>query len=170
MIKFLTDDFFDSLADELSRPWKLVRVLAYVINMQFYKKYYRSSWTFNRLIHLHKEGARVQIILDSSPAFSHNHRANFFTSKRMMEIGIPLRMQALDRPQHSKLFLLGDEIAFTGSHNLTEGSLTSPHELSVRIKQPDLVRNLAALFDDLWTSEKSKPWTRRKWPKSQRNQ
>jgi phosphatidylserine/phosphatidylglycerophosphate/cardiolipin synthase-like enzyme len=165
-LRILYEDYFSTLRSYLSLDLRHLRIMAYVLNFQFYKKYYRSSWVFNRILELHKKGTKIRIILDSSPSFSHNHRPNLFASKRFFEHGIPLRMQTITHPQHSKLFIFDDLAALTGSHNLTQNSLESYLEISVEIIEPEHVASLAAHFDQLWMSEKTQPWTRRIWPKS----
>lgn len=145
----------------------MVRIMAYVVNFQYYKHFYRATWFYDRLIQLHKKGVIVRMILDSSPHFSLNHRANFFTAKRLTENGIQVKMQTSKLPQHSKLIIIDDLIAFTGSHNLTEGSLTSNLELSFGFQDPMLVSKLILHFDAFWLSKETARWERRYWPKSQ---
>ena len=143
-----------------------VRVLAYVINFNFYQKYYRSTYIFNRLLELHRAALPTDIILDSSPNYSNNHRANLFTFTRFAEKGIIIRMQTDKHPQHSKLIIIDQAAAFLGSHNLTEGSLSNKNELSFQITDPPTIGELTKYFDSLWDGPSTMPWERRFWPKS----
>jgi phosphatidylserine/phosphatidylglycerophosphate/cardiolipin synthase-like enzyme len=170
MIKILTADYFDALRDTLAYAREHVRVLAYVINFNFYQKYYRSTYIFNRLLDLHRAAVPVDIILDSSPNYSNNHRANLFTVTRFAEKGIKIRMQTDKHPQHSKLIIIDQATAFLGSHNLTEGSLSNKNELSFQITDPPTVRELSTYFDSLWSGPLTLPWERRFWPKSKASQ
>jgi phosphatidylserine/phosphatidylglycerophosphate/cardiolipin synthase-like enzyme len=170
MIKLLTADYFDALRESLARACEHVRLLAYVINFNFYQKYYRSTYIFNRLLDLHRAGVPVHIILDSSPNYSNNHRANLFTFTRFAEKGIKIRMQTDKHPQHSKLIIIDQATAFLGSHNLTEGSLSNKNELSFQITGPPTIGELTKYFDSLWTGPLTMPWERRFWPKSKASQ
>jgi phosphatidylserine/phosphatidylglycerophosphate/cardiolipin synthase-like enzyme len=170
MIRVLTADYFDALRDSLALAREHVRLLAYVINFNFYQKYYRSTYIFNRLLDLHRAGLPVNIILDSSPNYSNNHRANLFTFTRFAEKGIKIRMQTDRQPQHSKLIIIDQAALFLGSHNLTEGSLSNKNELSFHITDPPTIGELTKHFDSLWTGPATIPWERRFWPKSKANQ
>ena len=75
--------------------------MAYVINFHFYKHFYRSSNIFQLLKYKHSKKVQISLILDSSPQYSPNHRANFFSFKRLSEIGIKVKMQQGRQPQHS---------------------------------------------------------------------
>lgn len=165
-MRVLTTDFFSALRDSLALDIANLRILAYVINFQFYKKFYRSSAIFHRILQLHKNGTSVKVILDSSPAHSQNHRANLFAFSRLNENGIHVRMQAHTKPQHAKVIIIDDKILFVGSHNLTEGSLTNPFEISFAFTDPGLVKSFREYFDALWSNEYTIPWERRQWPKS----
>jgi len=170
LITILTDDFYNFLRRKLNDPLSSISLLAYVINFQFYKKFYRSTHIFNRIIELHKKGISVRIILDSSTQLAHNHRANLFAVKRLTEAGIPVRMQATPTPQHAKAILIDDKLLIAGSHNLTQGSMVNPFELSFAITDIPVVKGFASYYDQLYNSTLTRPWERKLWPKSKINQ
>jgi phosphatidylserine/phosphatidylglycerophosphate/cardiolipin synthase-like enzyme len=162
----LRDNYFSTLRIALAEARSEVQVLAYVINFQLYKKHFPSSCLVHSLIDCHAKGLAVNIVLDSSPTYSQNHRANFFTYRRLIEKGLRIRMQQSSHPQHQKLFVIDRRFAFAGSHNITDKSLQSNWELSFFFDDAQTVRDLAALHDSLWYSQLTIPWERRLWPRS----
>ena len=166
MLRLLTDDYFAFLRERLLAPVATLDILAYVINFQFYKKFYRSTQLFNLILSSKNKGARVRLILDSSPQVSPNHRTNLFTATKLKEHGFDVKMQTIPHPLHSKAFCFDSSLLVVGSHNLTQSALTNPLEMSVATDDPLIVKNFLSIYDRLYGSPITAPWSRKLWRKS----
>lgn len=166
MIRLLTGDYFEFIRQQLLTPLRTLDILAYVINFQFYKKFYRSTQIFNLILSAKKKGTAVRIILDSSPQTSPNHRTNLFTAGKIAAQGIPVRMQTIPHPQHAKAFLFDNTLLVSGSHNLTQSALSNPLEMSIATDDAALVNIFSTTYNHLFNSNLTTPWERKLWPKS----
>jgi len=51
---------------------------------------------------------------------------------------------------HTKLMLIDNEIAILGSHNYTMNAFTINYEVSVIIREKEVIERLKQYFDNIW--------------------
>jgi len=80
-----------------------------------------------------KRGVRVRCLLNMDSDHSTIGRINMRTKALLTEKGILVKTGPIGRTYHSKIIIIDEEVAFVGSHNLTESSLCRNFEVSIMI-------------------------------------
>ncbi len=127
-----------------------IKVLAYVVNFNMYKRSDKASLIFYALSEFRKRKGRVEMIMDYPRAHKPNYNCNKFSARRLKERGIETRFLHKGTSQHAKLFLFDESIAVFGSHNLTRGSVISSYDISIIIDTEGPVQYIVNLFSDIW--------------------
>jgi phosphatidylserine/phosphatidylglycerophosphate/cardiolipin synthase-like enzyme len=108
-----------------------------------------------QLLSLPKRGVHCRIILASSNRTANVRIGNTAAAVQLARAGWQARIAPPHPLQHAKYWLLDDQTAILGSHNLTIAALTSNIEVSIATNAPKLVTRLAELFGAQW--ERSAP-------------
>ena len=80
-----------------------------------------------------KRGVRVRCLLNMDSDHSSIGRINMKAKDLLTENGIIVKTGPMGRTYHSKIIVIDGEMAFVGSHNLTESSLCRNFEVSIKI-------------------------------------
>jgi len=160
-VSYLNTDYFTNLHQDLCRAKKSIFITQYVINFKFYKKWYRSTKIVEALFNKKTAGLDVRLILDSPSSKKPNHKPNFFAYKRFTERKIPVKCLLNWKSFHAKTFIIDDEIVYSGSHNLTDLSLSNPFEFSFRVSDPLFTAASSKWFLDLWDNPSLIPFKRK---------
>jgi len=154
-------NYWAKLLEKISGAKHEILTAQYVINYQLRRRWHPSSKIVNALIKKNSQEVPVKVLLDSSPKTSPNHNTNFFTSKRLTEAGIEVKMPAFQKPLHIKLTIIDGITVFLGSHNITDSSLTNPLECTTIFTESETGQYFQHFFNNLWTTNLTKPWERR---------
>jgi len=157
----LYTDFYTTLRRSIISSSQNIFVWCYVFNFHFYRKWHRSSHIFFDILSAANRKVDVRFILDSSRRSSPNHKANFFTYKRLSEHGIEVNMPNHSLPQHSKIITIDNKVTFVGSHNFTDSSLENPFETSIFFDSYEISDYFYRSFLELWGSTLTVPWVRK---------
>jgi len=95
-------------------------------------------------------GVRVRVVLESSNRAADDVvQTNHHTGKLLRDLGVEVVFDDPQRRSHGKFVVVDRRIAFVGSHNWTDASLRLNHEVSVRVDDPALARELLAYAERL---------------------
>lgn len=97
-----------------------------------------------------RDGVRVQAILNTAGGGWRAPALNRQAAQWLIERGVEVRTLGASRTCHAKLLIVDSEIAIIGSHNWTPYALDRNFEVSVLIRDPACVGQLAAHFQELW--------------------
>lgn len=156
----LSLSFRTRLIDLIANASRLIYFSTYVFSFYFYRRWHPSSRIFSALAHARERGLDIRCLMDSSKRNRPNHSANFFASKRLSELGIPVRMSSTNLPLHAKLWIIDPASVIIGSHNISDSSLSNPFELSILARDPSLYAYMSDFYLELWSLH-SVPWERR---------
>jgi phosphatidylserine/phosphatidylglycerophosphate/cardiolipin synthase-like enzyme len=101
-------------------------------------------------------GVRVWVVLETSnDATDDVARANHHTAKRLRDAGVEVAFDDPQRRYHGKFAVVDGQTVFLGSHNWTDSALHHNREVSVRIDDPSLARQLLDYATALATDDVS---------------
>jgi phosphatidylserine/phosphatidylglycerophosphate/cardiolipin synthase-like enzyme len=107
------------------------------------------------VIAAHERGVVVRVLADEEASGTQD------TLDRLTAAGVDAQLDSADQTTHNKLVLV-DDTAFVGSHNWSTYAMSSNHEGSVRIDDPQVTAFYDTVFESLW-SDSSVPldpaWT-----------
>jgi phosphatidylserine/phosphatidylglycerophosphate/cardiolipin synthase-like enzyme len=90
-----------------------------------------------------KRGVRVRVILETSNEQGDDvARANHHTAQRLRDAGVEVAFDGPQRRCHGKFAVVDGRTTFLGSHNWTDSALRHNREVSVRIDDEALARQL----------------------------
>lgn len=100
---------------------------------------------------------KVKYLVNNSRGMDRLKQINRDSAGKMKELGIQIRYGPRARTYHSKLIVIDEVLAFVGSHNLSETSLSRNLEISVVIKAVILAQELRQIFLKEWNKSKENP-------------
>lgn len=89
-------------------------------------------------------GVDVQVLADEEAGDTPDVLA------QLERAGAETRLDSPETTLHTKLWVI-DDVAFTGSHNLSDSALSSNREVSARLTDPTAVAAVDGWFSALWT-------------------
>ncbi|MGD2062650.1 MAG: phospholipase D-like domain-containing protein [Nitrospirota bacterium] len=88
-------------------------------------------------------GVRVRVILETANEGGQDvARVNHHTAKRLRDAGVDVAFDDPRRRYHGKFAVVDGRMVFLGSHNWTDSALRYNREVSLRIDDPSLARQL----------------------------
>jgi len=88
-------------------------------------------------------GIRVRVVLESANRGGDDVvQINHHTAKLLRDLGVEVVFDDPQRRSHGKFLVVDRRIVFVGSHNWTDSALRYNHEVSVRVDDPALARQL----------------------------
>lgn len=104
-----------------------------------------------------RRGVDVRLLVDDFRSGPEQVRANAVAARYLTARGVDVRVYegksrsgGADRASHSKYLVVDESAVIVGSANLTPGGLDDNAELSLRVRSPDLARELARRFELGW--------------------
>jgi cardiolipin synthase A/B len=124
----------------------LVRDLARADDVRIASAYFLPTWRLRRgLRRVVKRGGRVQLMLAGQSDMLLSHLAGRWLYRSLLRAGVEI-FEYQPQILHAKLIVV-DGITYVGSANLDTRSLSINYELLVRVRDPELTRDAAAMFD-----------------------
>jgi len=102
-----------------------------------------------------RDGVRVQALLNSAGGGWRAPALNRQAALWLQERGVEVRTLGASRTCHAKMLVVDDQVAIVGSHNWTPYALERNFEVSVLVRNPGCVGQLAQHFDQLWKASQS---------------
>ena len=102
-----------------------------------------------------RDAVSVQALLNSAGGGWRAPALNRQAAAWLSERGVEVRTLGGSRTCHAKLLIIDDQIAIIGSHNWTPYALERNFEVSVLVRDPVCVSQLAQHFDQLWKASQS---------------
>lgn len=68
----------------------------------------------------------------------------------LRENGIDAKILSITGLLHAKLMIIDDEIVIMGSHNYTHNAFVVNHELSIILRDSDIIKDVNLFFTSLW--------------------
>jgi phosphatidylserine/phosphatidylglycerophosphate/cardiolipin synthase-like enzyme len=158
-IVVLTQNYFRFVISNIYRAKSSIYMTAYLFNFYPNRPSHKATRIFNALVTKHKEGLDIKILLDSPPANRPNHLPNGFSYRRFRDNNIEVKMLASKQSLHKKIFIIDEALVITGSHNISNPSLTSTSELSIASSNYEFVKRITDDFLKTWTLN-AVPWRR----------
>ena len=97
-----------------------------------------------------RDGVEVRVLLYKSGSGTRVGKVNADVAEWLKERGVEVRYLPSGRTIHAKLVLVDDQVAVVGSHNWAVNSMKGNFEVSVVVRDGEVVSDLAARFDALW--------------------
>jgi cardiolipin synthase A/B len=124
----------------------LVRDLARADEVRMASAYFLPTWRLRReLRRVVKRGGRVQLMLAGKSDMLLSYLAGRWLYRALLRAGVEV-FEYQPQILHAKLIVI-DGTAYLGSANLDTRSLSINYELLVRVTDPELTREAAAMFD-----------------------
>lgn len=95
---------------------------------------------------------KYSIILNNFQGGTNLVSLNQSAERYLTQAGAKVKFGGKNIITHTKLWLIDQETAILGSHNLTETALTQNFETSIMVKSKEIVRAFKAYFDQIWNS------------------
>lgn len=95
----------------------------------------------NAIITLARKGKEVRVMTNYH-----------YVDKVLSQLNIKVRQISSKKTLHTKLMIIDNKIAILGSHNYTMNAFTINHEVSVILKDEQIVKRLSLYFENLWLS------------------
>ena len=138
-------DLYDAISGALEVADTRVRLAQYTL---------WDSGDASRLLEAVEDAARrgvsVQVLADEEADDTEAWLA------RLADAGAETALDSPDVTLHTKLWII-DDVAYTGSHNLSDSALSSNREVSARLTDPDAVAAFDAWFDGVWADSTATP-------------
>jgi phosphatidylserine/phosphatidylglycerophosphate/cardiolipin synthase-like enzyme len=139
-----------ALLSALLESKRSIRVCTYVASFNFKKPGHPVNDIIEAILLKNRKPFEVYFLLDGEKRGAANRRPALLFEGFLKNQNVKCAVQ-MGRPTlHLKFFLIDEERAFIGSHNLTGSSLKNPLEATVEIYSPALGLDLAARFDQLF--------------------
>ena len=101
-----------------------------------------------------KEGVDVRVLIGKSDNYGHIPHTNLFAVRYMLEQGIKVRHIRNNRTCHAKIFIVDNEVAVIGSHNLGVKSCHNNFEVSNVIYDQYRVEVVRDIYRKVWDNAK----------------
>jgi len=101
-----------------------------------------------------KRGVRVRCLLNMDKENSTIGRINMRAKALLIEKGIITKTGPEGRTYHAKIVIIDEQVAFVGSHNLSESSLCRNFEVSLMIDDPQFALELREIYLKEWNKGK----------------
>ena len=102
---------------------------------------------------LHKkisEGVTVSILFNDKFPSGWIKKREEEERQRLRDIGVNVRTYPRKTILHSKVLIIDRKIAYVGSVNLTNDSMTKNHEILIEITEPAPIKRLSEIFYRAW--------------------
>jgi len=143
-------NFYSELVKSIDLAKEKIWIATYVINIHFFRKWKKTTKLFDTICDKHKKGVDVRFIVDHPKKNRPNWNVNNFSVKLLQNEGIPVRMPKDGQTAHGKIAIIDNYVCFIGSHNLTDGSLNNPFEVTIRIFDPRTIQEMIDWYDRIW--------------------
>jgi len=107
---------------------------------------------FTALQNQAKLGVRIRLLINWNSKRYSVPKTNLLVMRKIKEFGGAVRTLKNNRCCHSKLLIIDNTHAIIGSHNLSVKSCTANFETSYLTTNPDNIKNLTTLYDNVWNN------------------
>lgn len=97
-----------------------------------------------------RKGVKYRILLNIESVQHKITRINQQTKKNFESVGAKVKFGPVSQITHAKIFIVDDQFAILGSHNLSKRSVTRNDETSILINNSTIAMEYKRYFDLLW--------------------
>lgn len=142
------EEYYYSIKSDLENANETVLVAMYSMVYDSDDPFDWANDLIKELVNAKERGVNVTVIIEYRTYFGYMD-GNLEAYEYLSENGVTVHLDNEDDTDHMKLVIIGDRIAYVGSHNWSESSLYYNHETSVKIVSEDIVKVFKAYFETL---------------------
>ena len=95
-------------------------------------------------------GVKVRVLLDISRRPGIPYKENYLFARDLVSAGVECRELKNSRVCHAKVVVIDERIMIVGSHNWTTNSIKRNLEVSLRVQDNFMVKEMAKKFDQIF--------------------
>jgi len=142
--------FYPNLVESIKNAKLSIDIMQYQWNFYIYQPDNPVQILNQILLEKIRRGLKCRIILNKEGRGQNLMKINMEASKYLIEAGAKVKFGKTTPINHSKLFLLDDNISILGSHNLSGRSFKINNEVSILINSVPVNQEYRRYFDQIW--------------------
>jgi phosphatidylserine/phosphatidylglycerophosphate/cardiolipin synthase-like enzyme len=140
------ENYFEEVKKLIKKAEKSIKIAAFIIRKGKKERKNRVSELMSEVKRAAYRGVRVEIIINQINPMNKSKRVNSRIIRELKRSNITTKVETEQRVAHAKYIIIDEKIVIIGSHNWTNKSLNSNHEISIKTEN----KNNLIKINDIW--------------------